>query len=183
MIGVFVNQDMGQQAGAGTAPLDRAGWQRRLREGLAARAGHARPHDAGRGEPAGDVFQLLGHILAKATQRAAALGAVSVAGRQLDLHPRDVIGDRPTLGLVVLLVGLLIGGLQLRRHFGDGDLAGFQRELELLDRLGRGAEPVVPVARQLMPQLLDQQRLRLRLGQQKRREPTQVLGVFGQRFG
>jgi len=27
---------------------------------------------------------------------------------------------------------------------------------------------------------MDQQRLRLHFGQQKRREPTQVLGVFGQ---
>jgi hypothetical protein len=80
VIGVFVHQDMGKQARAGTAPLDRAGWQRCLRECLAARAGHAGPHDAGRGEPAGDVFQLLGHILAKTAQRAAALGAVVVAG-------------------------------------------------------------------------------------------------------
>jgi hypothetical protein len=39
---------------------------------------------------------------------------------------------------------------------------------------------VAPVARQLMPQLRDQQRLRRHLSQQKRREPAQVLGVFGQ---
>ena len=168
---------MGKQAGAGTSPLDRAGWQRRLCECLAARAGEARPHDAGRGEPTGHILQLLGDILAKTAQRAAALGAVSVAGRQLELHPRDVIGDRPTLGGVLRL---LIGRLQLRGHFGDGDLAGFQRELALLDRLGGCAKPMVPVAGQLMPQLRDQQRLRLHLGQQKRRDPTQVLGVFGQ---
>jgi hypothetical protein len=94
-----------------------------------------------------------------------------------------MIGDRATLGGALLLVGPLIGRLRLRGHLGDGDLAGFQRELELLDRLRRGAEPMDPVARQLMPQLRDQQRLGLHLGQQKRREPTQVLGVFGQRFG
>jgi hypothetical protein len=183
VIGVFVNQNMGKQARAGAPSLNGAGWQRRLREALAARAGHARPHDAGRGEPTGHILQLLGHILAQAAQRGAALGAVSVAGRQLDFDARDMIGDRPTLGGGLLLVGLLIGRLQLRGHLGDGDLAGFQRELELLDRLGRGAEPVVPVARQLMPQLRDQQRLGLHLGQRKRREPTQALGVFGQRFG
>jgi hypothetical protein len=80
MIGVFVHQDMGRQARAGTAPLNGAGGQRRLREGLAARAGHAGPHDAGRGEPAGHILQLLGHVLAHTAQRAAALGAVSVAG-------------------------------------------------------------------------------------------------------
>jgi hypothetical protein len=183
VIGVFIDQDMGKQARAGTPSLNGAGWQRRLRECLAARAGHARPHDAGRGEPAGEVFQLLGHILAQAAQRAGALGAVSVAGRQLDFDARDMIWDRATLGGVLLLVGLLIGRLQLRRHFGDGDLAGFQRELQLLDRLGGCAKPMVPVAGQLMPQLLDKQRLGLHLGQRKRREPTQALGVFGQRFG
>jgi hypothetical protein len=174
---------MGQQAGAGTSPLDRAGWQRRLCEAFAAGTGEARPHDAVHDEPAGEVFQLLGHIFAQAAQRAAALGAVSIAGRQLDFDARDMIGDRPTLRLVVLLVGLLIGRLQLRGHLGDGDLAGFQRELELLDRLGGCAKPMVPVARQLMPQLRDQQRLGLHFGQQKRREPTQVLGIFGHRFG
>jgi hypothetical protein len=94
-----------------------------------------------------------------------------------------MIWDRPTLRLVLLLVGLFIGRLQLRGHFGDGDLAGFQRELQLLDRLGGCAKPMVPVAGQLVAQLLDQQRLRLHLGQQKRREPTQIPGVFGQRFG
>ena len=45
MIGVFVDQDVGEQAGPGSATLDRAGRQRRLRERLAARAREARPHD------------------------------------------------------------------------------------------------------------------------------------------
>jgi hypothetical protein len=94
-----------------------------------------------------------------------------------------MIWDRPTLRLVLLLVGLFIGRLQLRRHLGDGDLAGFQRELELLDRLGGCAKPMAPVAGQLVAQLRDQQRLGLHFGQQKRREPTQVLGIFGHRFG
>ena len=39
------------------------------------------------------------------------------------------------------------------------------------------------VTRELVAQLLDQHRLRLHLGEQKRREPPQFLGVFGQRFG
>jgi hypothetical protein len=105
---------MGQQAGAGTSPLDRAGWQRRLREGLAAGTGEARPHDAVHDEPAGEVFQLLGHIFAQAAQRAIALGAISVAGL-LDFDARDMIGDQAALGGVLRLI---IGRLQLRCHLG-----------------------------------------------------------------
>jgi hypothetical protein len=79
VIGVFIDRDMGRQARAGTAPLNRAGWQRRLREALAAGTGEARLDDAGGDKPAGGVFQFLGHILAKAAQRGAAPGAVVVA--------------------------------------------------------------------------------------------------------
>ena len=39
------------------------------------------------------------------------------------------------------------------------------------------------VTSKLVAQLLDQHRLRLHFGQQKRREPPQFLGVFGQGFG
>jgi hypothetical protein len=73
------------------------------------------------------------HVLAQAAQRAAALGAIVIAGGQFDLLARDVIGDRPTLRLVLRL---FIGNLQLRGDLRDGDLAGFQRQLKLLDRLG-----------------------------------------------
>jgi hypothetical protein len=119
-------------------------------------------------------------VLAQAAQRAAALGAIVIASGQFDLLARDVIGDRPTLRLVLRL---FIGNLQLRGDLRDGDLAGFQRQLKLLDRLRRGAEPMVAVTRQLVAQLRYQQRLRLHLGQQKRRECPQVFGVFGQGFG
>ena len=119
-------------------------------------------------------------VLAQAAQRAAALGAIVIAGGQFDLLARDVIGDRPALRLVLRL---FIGNLQLRGDLRDGDLAGFQRQLKLLDRLRRGPEPMVAVTRQLVAQLRCQQRLRLHLGQQKRRETSQVLRVFGQGFG
>ena len=39
------------------------------------------------------------------------------------------------------------------------------------------------VTGELVAQLLDQRCLRLHLGEQKRREPPQLLGVFGQGFG
>ncbi|MBP1807796.1 hypothetical protein J2Z33_003677, partial [Rubellimicrobium aerolatum] len=50
-------------------------------------------------------------------------------------------------------------------------------QLQLLGGLGRGTEPMGTVAGELMPQLLDQDRLRLHLGQEPRREGPQVLGV------
>jgi hypothetical protein len=135
-------------------------------------------------------------VLAQAAQRAAALGAIVIAGGQFDLLARDVIGDRPALRLVLLIVVLLVGKLELCGDLGDGDLARLERQLKLLDRLRRGAKPMVAVAGQLVAQLrpshgfqanhcraTDQQRLRLHFGQQKRRETSQFLGVFGQRFG
>ena len=55
-----------------------------------------------------------------------------------------------------------------------------QRQLELFRRLGRGPEPVRPVPGQLVPELLDQDCLRLDLGQKPRGEAAQLLGVFRQ---
>jgi hypothetical protein len=112
-------------------------------------------------------------VLAQAAQRAAALGAIVIAGGQFDLLARDVIGDRPALRLVLLIVVLLVGKLELCGDLGDGDLARLERQLKLLDRLRRGPEPMVAVAGQLVAQLRNQQRLRLHFGQQKRRETPQ----------
>jgi len=53
-----------------------------------------------------------------------------------------------------------------------------ERQLKLLGRLGRGPEPVRPVPGKLMAQLLDQDRLRLDLGQKPCGEAAQLLGVF-----
>ena len=39
-----------------------------------------------------------------------------------------------------------------------------QRQMQLFRRLGRGPEPVRPMPRKLVPELLDQDRLRLHLG-------------------
>jgi hypothetical protein len=119
-------------------------------------------------------------ILAEAAQRPTAMGAVLVAGGQFDLLARDVIGNGTALRLVLLLI---VRKVQLRGHLGDGDLARFERQLKLLDRLRRGAKAMVAVTRELVAQLLDQHRLRLHLGEQKRREPPQFLGIFRQGFG
>jgi len=52
-----------------------------LREGLAASAGQAWPHDPLHREVAGDVLQLFRHILAELLDRPAAVAA-GLAGRQ-----------------------------------------------------------------------------------------------------
>jgi hypothetical protein len=75
------------------------------------------------------------------------------------------------------------GRLHPRGHRGGGDLAGLKSQLQLFGRLGGRPEPVRPVPGQLVPQLLDQDRLRLHLGQKPRGEAAQLLGVFRQGQG
>ena len=61
---------------------------------------------------------------------------------------------------------------------GDGDLTHLQRQLQLLGCLGRRPEPMSATARQLVPQLRDQNRLRLHFGQQKCDEHPQFRRVL-----
>jgi hypothetical protein len=129
---------------------------------------------------ASPVLELFSHIFAQATQRPTAASTVIVAGGQLDLLAWDMIRDRTALRLVLLLI---LRKPELRSHLSDRDLARLERQLKLLYRLRRGAEPVAAMTGELVAQLLDQHRLRLHLGQQKRREPPQFLGIFGQGFG
>ena len=91
---------MRHQAWAGAAALDRSGWQRELSEGLAAGTGHARAGDPVHHEPVGNILQLFGHILTEAAKGSTAARTVLVAGGQLDLLARDVIGDGTALRLV-----------------------------------------------------------------------------------
>jgi hypothetical protein len=118
--------------------------------------------------------------LADPAQAPAAIGTGFCARRQFHLLARDVIGDGTALRLVLLL---FVRKPQLRSHPGDDNLARLERQLKLLNRLRRGAKAMASVTGQLMAQLLYQDRLRLHLCQQKRREPPQVFGVFRQGFG
>ena len=115
--------------------------------------------------------------LADPAQAPAAVGTGVRAGRQLDFHPRDMIRDRAALRSVLLLD---VRQLHPCRHRGGGDLAGLEGQLQLFRRLGRGPEPVRPMACQLVAQLLDQDRLRLHLGQKPRGEAAQLLWIFRQ---
>ena len=92
-------------------------------------------------------------ILAGTARRGAAPGAVVVAGGEPDLHPPDVIGDRPALRLVLgLLLGLLAGKPRPRGRRGDRERARLQRRLALLEGLRRGSEPVAAVTRRMAAQ-------------------------------
>ena len=113
-------------------------------EALTTRTGKARSHNAVHDDPARNVFQLFGQVLAKTPQAAAALGAIIVAGGQLNFHARDMIGGEPlsaigprTMASAALgfVFWFFVGKTQLCRHLGNSDLAGFQRQLKLFDAL------------------------------------------------
>ena len=174
MVGVFADQNMGQETRAGAAALDRARGQRGLDEAFTAGTGQPGANDPVHYKAAGDVFQFLGDILADPTQTTAAIGTGICARCQLHLHPGNVVRDRAALGFVLPLD---VRQPHLCRHRGGGDLAGLKCQLQLLRCLGRRAKPMRPVPGELMAQLLDQDRLGLHLGQEPRSEAAQLLGV------
>jgi hypothetical protein len=90
VVGVLADQHMREQARAGATTLDGTQRQRRLDEALAAGTGQPRADDPVHDEAAGDVFQLLGHVLADPAQPAASVGAGIGCRAELHLHPRDV---------------------------------------------------------------------------------------------
>ena len=118
---------------------------------------------------------------------AAASRAGVLAGRDLDGHARDVVGERTTPGPCRCRVGLLVRFVLWQAQPGhDGGrrhLARLERQLELFGTLARGAEPVRPVPGQLVAQLLDQHRLGLHLGDQETRQRLQVARVLRQGHG
>jgi len=75
MIGVLVHQHMCQQTRARAATFDRARWQWRLADRLAARTGHSGTNEPVHDEPTGDILQLLGDVLTERLEPAAALAA------------------------------------------------------------------------------------------------------------
>ena len=180
MISVFADQHMGQQTGPRAAPLDGARGQRGLHKPLAAGTRQARPDDRVHDEAPGDILEFLGDVFADPTQAAATIGTGIGTGAEFHFHPWDMIRDRAALRFILLLG---VRQLHPRGHCGGSNLAGLKRQLSLLGRLGRRAKPVRPVPGQLVPQLLDQDRLRLDLGLEPRGEAAQLLGVFRQGRG
>ena len=132
MVGIFADQNMGQQTWAGAAAFDGARGQRGLDEPFAAGAGQPGTDDAVHDEAAWDVFQFLGHIFAYPAQMTAAIGASLGTGAQFDLHPGDVVRDRAALRFILLLD---VRQLHPRGHGRRRDLGGLQGQLKLLSCL------------------------------------------------
>ncbi len=185
MIAIFADQHMRQQAGTGTPAFDRSAWQRRLRERLAAGAGHARADDFADDEPPRDVVQFLRHVLAKGPQGAAAIGAGLARGQNLGTS-LQVVGQRgtavfPFAGFVVIDLFVALTGVRLLVGRGRGDLGLLLKiQMQLVRTFGFRAEPRLAVTRQLMFQLLDLQRLGPGQIAQLFRHGTQLAGIGGQ---
>ena len=71
MVGVFADQHMGEQPRAGTTALDGARRQRRSHDAFTASAHHPRFGNSGYHDPARDIVQLFGDILAELLEPAA----------------------------------------------------------------------------------------------------------------
>jgi len=99
MIGIFGDEDMGQQPRSGSATLDRQGRHRRLGDRLAGPAGELRPDVADHLEAGRNAFQHLGHILPEPAHRPAAARAETVRRRPVhDLLPGQVVRQWPADG-------------------------------------------------------------------------------------
>ena len=136
MIGILRNQHMRQQSRPGQAAIDRPVRRRRLHDPRATRATQLRPHCADHFEPRRNVFQRLRHVLAQMAQRAAAVRARLLLGRDRLRLARQVGRQRTARRLAS---GASCFSSDRRRHDGRrlcGGLVGFQifqPQLELLD--------------------------------------------------
>ncbi len=175
MVGVLGHEHMREETGAGATALDRHGRRGRLHDALARAAAEARAdvtHDPERG---GDVVELLGHVLAHAPHRAAAVGAHA---RRLVQHvlARQVVGERLAMRLGEVPRSRDCG----RNTGGRFGLGLFQSELQLVrfarQALGRAAERHASEPGDLHPQLLQ---LRVRDHQ----HGLQQAHIVGQRGG
>ena len=105
MIGVLGHHHLRQEAGRGDAFVDHLGGHRRLDQPLALRAGPLAADMPLDGEHAGNVIKLLGHILADALERAAALAGGRL-GFVVDIDARQACRQwRAARLLLVLSLG------------------------------------------------------------------------------
>ncbi|MDB5382345.1 MAG: hypothetical protein JWO26_1977 [Rhodospirillales bacterium] len=122
-------------------------------------------------EPAGAVLQDLCHVLAHFAQRAAAgLAGAAAGGQMLDIPPGQGLRQRATATAQHFLLGCqAAGGLVLgvtgAARGGNVGQHLIEPQLELFDlarqALRRSSKPIMPQPRDLHPQPLRLQRLRL----------------------
>ena len=134
------------------------------------------------------VIQLLGHILAKLAQFAAAVAA-GLAGRQDGLLALEVLGQRRAivaafaLCLVLFRRAILGGGVRSLILGGGLDLGVFlQIQGQLIGALGFGAKAGLAMAVQLGLQLLDLVAQGLDMLDHQLADSPQLGGVIGQGF-
>ena len=110
------------------------------------------------------VLEFLGDVFAQTTEPPSTSRAGVLAGGNLDLHARHVVGDRPAPGAARFLVLVLLGQAQAAHDGAGRHLARLERQslprtrsgVELLGALARGAVAMRPSPCQPMPELLDQ---------------------------
>jgi hypothetical protein len=183
VIAVLGAEEVGDEAGTGLAALDRQARRRRLHRGIAGFAGVAGPDMADHPERGGHVLQHLADVLAALAQLAAAAVRADRFGLVAHLLARQVRRRRLARGTRGGLRRL--SGETCRRRLGQGRLAIFERELQLLDRpvelLGRGAEPRSLQRRELGPEAVDQRVARAQRGRLVTDDRLQRGGVGGER--
>ena len=168
---------MRQQAWAWSPFLNGTRWQRCLADLFTARACHTRANNPVHDEPARNVFQFLGDILAERLQRPAT-GITCFAGGENLIVAVQMFGQRLTAWLALLAVGL-IGLIVITRRCcrGPGDLFLFQCQFKLIKGFGAGAKPVTPQPGQLMLELLNPVITLLDLCREDRQLPVSGLNL------
>ena len=173
VIAIFGDQHMTEPPGAGPAAVDGQARHRRLRHRLAAPAGKRRADVADHLEPAGDVVQRLGDVLAHLAHRPAA-GRTDARRRVHDIGARQMLRQRTATAPALRLRhhgrrrgSLLVWAFARRLCFQL-----FQRQLQLADHLPellrRPAEGLPAQPGDLQLQRLDLQRLGDQAGPRRR---------------
>ena len=186
VVGIFADQDMGEQAWAGQALGDRTLRRRRLVDRAAGAAAIARPTHADHPQPGGHMVQHLAHRLADRMQRATAAGAGAVFDIEADVLARQMC--RKTGAIRLGPATWRLGHRPWRKpSLGPRDVGVqvFEAQLQLIiiKALGAAAELV---ALQLLDDQLEAFDLGLRLGEvgplgrQQSHHPVQRLNIVRQ---
>lgn len=161
VVSVLGHHHLRQEAGGGDALVDHLGGHRRLDQRLAIRARSLASNMPLDGEHAGNVVELLGHVLADAFERTAARASGRL-GFVVDIDARQVCRQRRAARLLLVLgLGRRAKLLQL---FFDGGQVGVKRlfqkaGLRRVQLLAALAEAQALVLCELVGELVDLGRL------------------------
>jgi hypothetical protein len=136
VVGIFADQDMGNQRFGGQSALDQPGWRGRLDHRALARPA-AVPGPAGDDDPElrRDHVEPFGDVLADPVQRAATAGASLILGLGHDLFARQMLGQSATVATTLpgaRRFECRVGLLRLRLARGQCLLDVFEGQLQLI---------------------------------------------------